>query len=113
MACTEDRFCLKKTFNRPHRPKRGDFYHGIYHVLRSWLLCICCEKFCVEARILLGEVDITVLHARQIIDTHKKQLLIIHYKVQYARAMLRQVLAAEQSWRALQKKIQYAEKNAV
>ncbi len=61
VTCTKDRFDLKKPFNRPHGPKGGDFYYGIYQVLRSWLLCICREKFCAEARSLLGEVDITGL----------------------------------------------------
>ena len=46
VACTENRLNLEKPFNRPHGPKEGDFYRSIYHVLRSWLLRVCREKFC-------------------------------------------------------------------
>ncbi len=115
VAGTEDRLHLKKTFNRFHGPKGGDFDDSIYgNLLCGRLLRVCREKFCLQARILLGEADITILRARQKKnDTHKKQLLTGHYKVQYPRAMPHQLLAAEQRWRALYDKKRYTEKNAM
>ena len=78
-------------------------------MLRDRLLRVCHEKFCTKPHVFLGEVDIIVLHARQTVDTYTKQLLMRHYKVQYAKAMPRQVLAVEQSWHALQR-TRYTEK---